>query len=146
MKEIFSMWHHSKMTILVSITAGLYAALLIPFKIFQILPGITEIRPATCIPIVCSLFFGPAAAWGAAVGNLIGDFAGQFGPGSPFGLIGNFLYGFIPYRIWRLFKKGSSKKISSIKDIFLVIFIIIVSSGNNFWQQLKASAERKNLL
>src|SRR4030042_4870169 len=101
MKEIISMWEHTKMVVLVAISAGLYAALLLPFKMIQIIPGFTEIRPAVCLPIVCSLFFGPAGAWGACIGNLVADFAGPFGPGSLFGLAGNFLLGYLPYRIWK---------------------------------------------
>jgi len=85
----------------VALTAGLYAAILIPFKVaIPILPGLTEVRPANAIPIVCSLLFGPAAAWGSAFGNLIGDLFGTLTLGSAFGFIANFLYGYIPYRVW----------------------------------------------
>jgi len=90
------------MVTLVALCAGLYAAVLIPFKVgIPIIPGLTEVRPANVIPIVCSVLFGPAAAWGAAFGNLIGDLFGTLGPGSLFGFVGNFLYGYIPYRVWR---------------------------------------------
>jgi len=129
MKEVIRMWQQTKLVVLVAIAAGLYAALLIPFKLFQIIPGITEIRPASCIPIICSLFFGPAAAWGSAIGNLIGDFAGQFGPGSIPGFIGNFVYAFLPYRIWKKYKKTISKEVKNLNDIFFLIFIIFVSSS-----------------
>jgi energy-coupling factor transport system substrate-specific component len=49
---------------------------------------------------VCSFLFGPAGAWGAAIGNVIGDFFGGMGPGDLFGFLGNFFYGFIPYKAW----------------------------------------------
>jgi energy-coupling factor transport system substrate-specific component len=49
---------------------------------------------------VFSILFGPAAAWGSAFGNLIGDFFGTLGLGSIFGFVGNFLYAYIPYRLW----------------------------------------------
>jgi energy-coupling factor transport system substrate-specific component len=49
---------------------------------------------------VCSFLFGPAGAWGAAIGNVIGDFFGGIGPGDLFGFAGNFLYGLIPYKAW----------------------------------------------
>ena len=49
------------------------------------------------MPVVCSFLFGPAGAWGAAIGNLIGDFFGGIGPGDLFGFAGNFLYGLLPY-------------------------------------------------
>src|SRR3712207_8472997 len=73
MKEIFTMWRHTQMVVLVALSAAIYAAVLIPFKGFTIIPGFTEVRPANVFPFVFGLLFGPAGAWGAAVGNLIGD-------------------------------------------------------------------------
>ena len=86
---------------LTAVSAALYVALLVPFKFLPMIPGITELRPAAAIPPVCSLLFGPAGAFGAAFGNLIGDFFGTLGPGSFFGFFGNFLYGYIPYKVVR---------------------------------------------
>jgi len=102
MRDVITMWRHTRMVVLVALIAAVYAAVLIPFKVaVPIAPGFTEFRPANVIPIVCSLLFGPAAAWGAAIGNLIGDaFGGTLGPGSFFGFIGNFFYGFLPYKLW----------------------------------------------
>lgn len=100
MKEVFSMWKQTKMVVLVALCAGLYAAILIPFKGFVLIPGITEIRPASALPIVFGLLFGPAGAWGSAIGNLIGDFFGTIGIGSAFGFVGNFLFAYVPYKLW----------------------------------------------
>lgn len=94
------MWRNTRMVVLTAICAALYAAILIPFKVVPLIPGITEFRPANAIPVVCSFLFGPAAAWGAAFGNIIGDFFGGLGPGDLFGFVANFFYGFVPYRIW----------------------------------------------
>src|SRR5688500_3407795 len=77
MKEVFSMWRHTQMVVLVALSAAIYAAVLIPFKGFPIIPGYIELRPANAFPIVFGLLFGPAEAWGAAIGNLIGDFFGE---------------------------------------------------------------------
>ena len=33
MREVFTMWRHTKMVVLVALTAGVYAAILIPFKV-----------------------------------------------------------------------------------------------------------------
>ncbi len=102
MKELLSMWKSSRMVLLVALCAAVYAAVLIAFKAgIVLIPGITEIRPANILPIVFSLMFGPAAAWGTAIGNLIGDFlGGTLGPGSTFGFVGNFFLGYVPYKIW----------------------------------------------
>lgn len=102
MKEVFTMWKNTRMIILVALSAAIYAAFLIVFKGgIPIVPGITEVRPANVFPPVFSLLFGPAGAWGSAIGNLIGDlFGGTLGIGSIFGFFGNFFLGFIPYKMW----------------------------------------------
>lgn len=107
MREAFTMWKHTRMVVLVALTAAMYAAVLIPFKLVTIIPGITEVRPANVFPVICSLMFGPAGAWGAAFGNLIGDlFGGTYGLGSYFGMLGNFWFGYLPYRAWRLLSQN----------------------------------------
>jgi len=99
MKEIFTMWKYPKMVSLVALAAALYAAVLIPFKSFQIMPGI-DIRIGTALVPALGIFFGPAGAWGAAIGNLIGDFFGTVGIGSIFGFLGNFFFAYAAYKIW----------------------------------------------
>ena len=94
------MWNYSTMVVLTVLTAGTFAAILIPFKGIPLIPGITELRPANVIPVVFGLLFGPAGAWGAAFGNLIGDFFGTLGVGSFFGFWGNFLAAYLPYKVW----------------------------------------------
>jgi energy-coupling factor transport system substrate-specific component len=98
--ELVAMWRNTRMVVLTAISASVYAAILIPFKVLPIIPGVTEFRPANAVPVVCSFLFGPAGAWGAAIGNVIGDFFGGIGPGDLFGFVGNFLYGLIPYKVW----------------------------------------------
>ncbi len=100
MRELIGMWGNTRMVVLTAMSASLYAAILIPFKVLPIIPGVTEFRPANAVPVVCSFLFGPAGAWGAAIGNVIGDFFGGIGPGDAFGFVGNFLYGFLPYKMW----------------------------------------------
>ncbi len=101
MKEVFGMWKYTKMVVLVALSAAIYAALLIPFKALVLIPGFTEIRPASAFPVVLGLLFGPAGAWGAAIGNLIGDFFGTLSIGSIPGFIGNFFFAYVPYKLWR---------------------------------------------
>jgi len=95
------MWRHTRMVILTALSAAIYAAVLIPFKGIPIIPGVTEPRPANVFPPVFGLMFGPAGAWGAAIGNTIGDiFGGTLGLGTLFGFVGNFYLGFIMYKMW----------------------------------------------
>jgi energy-coupling factor transport system substrate-specific component len=101
MREVWRMWNYSTMVVLTVLTAGIFAAVLIPFKGLPLIPGHTELRPANAIPVVFGLLFGPAGAWGSAIGNLIGDFFGTLGIGSFFGFWGNFLAAYAPYKLWR---------------------------------------------
>jgi energy-coupling factor transport system substrate-specific component len=94
------MWNNTTMIVLTVLTAGVFAAILIPFKGIPLVPGHTELRPANAIPLVFGLLFGPAGAWGAAIGNLIGDFFGTLGVGSFFGFWGNFMAAYLPYKMW----------------------------------------------
>ena len=89
MRELGAMWRNTRMVVLCAISAALYAAVLVPFKVVPLIPGVTELRPANAIPIVCSFLFGPAAGWGSAIGNMIGDFFGGVGPGDIFGFFAN---------------------------------------------------------
>jgi energy-coupling factor transport system substrate-specific component len=100
--ELRLMWRNTRMVVLCVLSAALYAAVLVPFKVVPLIPGVTELRPGNAIPVVCSLLFGPAAAWGSAIGNMIGDFFGGVGPGDIFGFFGNLAYGYIPYKLWNL--------------------------------------------
>jgi energy-coupling factor transport system substrate-specific component len=101
MDELSLMWRNTRMVVLTAMCASFYAAVLIPFMVVPIIPGVTNFRPANALPVVCSFLFGPAAAWGAAIGNLIGDFFAGLGPGDVFGFTGNFLYAWAPYQLWR---------------------------------------------
>lgn len=102
MREIFTMWRDTRMIILVALSAAIYGAFLIVFKGgIPIVPGVTEVRPANVFPPVFGLLFGPAGAWGAAIGNTVGDiFGGTLDQGSILGAIGNFFLAFVPYKMW----------------------------------------------
>ena len=131
MKEIFTMWRHTQMVVLVALSAAIYAAVLIPFKGFTIIPGFTEVRPANVFPFVFGLLFGPAGAWGAAIGNLIGDFFGTLGIGSIFGFVGNFFLGFLPYKLWgSFFRRGENMEpnVNSGKKLAVYAAVTIIAS------------------
>lgn len=133
MRELISMWRYTKMIVLVALTAAIYTAVLLPFKVAVLIPGLTEIRPGAVIPIVTSLLFGPAAAWGSAIGNLVGDIlGGMFGLGSIFGFCGNFLLGYVPYKLWNkipFLSSGAEPTMDKKKQIAEFIFIAILASA-----------------
>jgi len=124
MRELFTMWRDTRMVMLVAVVAAVYAALLIPFKVFTILPGLTSIRPANVLPVFFGILFGPAAAWGAAIGNLIGDvFGGTFGPGSAGGFLGNFFFGLVGYKLWGNLGPLSSGEEPDFRDSAAMQFV-----------------------
>ena len=132
MREVLTMWRHTQMVVLVALSAAIYAAVLIPFKGFTIVPGFTEVRPANVFPFVFGLLFGPAGAWGAAIGNLIGDFFGTLGIGSIAGFVGNFFLGFLPYKMWgSFFRRGENmeQNVNSGKKLAVYIAIVILASA-----------------
>ncbi|MBI4830959.1 MAG: QueT transporter family protein [Candidatus Lindowbacteria bacterium] len=125
------MWKYTKMVVLVAVTAAFYAALVIPLKGIPIIPGFTEFRPGAVIPVVFGLLFGPAGAWGAAFGNVIGDFFGTFGIGTLGGFFGNFFYGFLGYKVWANMGLANSQEdlaIDSSKKTLNFVLVVILSS------------------
>jgi energy-coupling factor transport system substrate-specific component len=128
MRELFELWKHTRMVVFVAVSAACYVAVLLPFKVAVIIPGLTEVRPGAAIPVLFSFLFGPAAAFGAGFGNLIADMlGGMLGIGSLFGFLGNFLYGFIPYALWRAFRGYARPGAKGLTDWMLVSAIILVS-------------------
>jgi energy-coupling factor transport system substrate-specific component len=129
MRELLACWQNTRMIVLIGLCAALYSVTVASLKFLTVIPGITEIRPGASLPIVFSIFFGPVGAWGSAFGNLVGDvMGGTIGPGSLFGLIGNFFYGYIPYRVARAFGANSSDLITK-KKLSVFIFLVLLASA-----------------
>jgi energy-coupling factor transport system substrate-specific component len=131
MREIFTMWRYTKMVVLTALTAAVYAALLIPFKGIPLIPGFTEIRVGTVVPVVFGILFGPAGAWGSALGNLIGDFFGTLSLGTLFGFIGNFFFALVSYKVWRRmpwFSLESGVNMKSGKEVSEFVMVVVISS------------------
>src|SRR5215216_1824020 len=131
MREAFAMWRHTQMVVLVALSAAIYAALLIPFKGIPLVPGFIEIRPANAFPVVFGLLFGPAGAWGAAIGNLIGDFFGTLSLGSIGGFVGNFFLAYLPYKMWGAYFRSDENvetNVNSGKKLGVYIAVVVVAS------------------
>jgi energy-coupling factor transport system substrate-specific component len=130
-REIFTMWRHTQMVVLVALSAAIYAAFLIVTQGFVIVPGFTNLRPGNVFPFVFGLLFGPAGAWGAAIGNLINDFFGTLGLGSIAGFVGNFFLGFLQYKMWGAFfrrDENMEQNTNSGKKLVVYVAIAILAS------------------
>ncbi|SFS12101.1 energy-coupling factor transport system substrate-specific component [Halomicrobium zhouii] len=133
MRELITMWRDTRMIMLVAVIAAIYAAVLIPFNALTIIPGITSIRPANVFPVIFGIMFGPAAAWGSAVGNLIGDvFSGQLGPGSLGGFLGNFFFGLVGYKLWGNLgplSSGEEPRMDSARQVVEYLVIALTAAA-----------------
>jgi len=128
LRELFTLWKNTRMVVLTAVSAACYVAVLLPFKVAVIIPGLTEIRPGAAVPVLLSFLFGPAAAFGAGFGNVIADvLGGMFGPGSLFGFVGNFLYGYIPYALWRAVRGDARPGAKGALDWLLVAAVSVVA-------------------
>ena len=124
--DLFAMWGHTRMVVYAGVTGALYFAMLVPFKFAVVVPGFSEVRPGVALPLALSFLFGPAAAWGAGIGNLIGDFFGTFGPGSVPGFLGNFLLAYAPYSVCRALLGSTPPHQAGWKGPAAVAFSIMV--------------------
>ena len=125
MKEIFTVWKSTRQIVIVALTAAVYAGMLIPFKAIPIIPGLTELRPGNVIPVFFGVLFGPAAAWGSAIGNLIADFFGTLSPASAFGFAGNFFASYIAYRLWHILVKDVV--VMNLRQTGIFVLVSVVS-------------------
>lgn len=131
MKEMFTMWRHTNMVVLTALSAAIYAAVLIPFQSIPIIPGHASLRVADILPMALALLFGPAGVWGAAIGNLIGDFFGTLSPGAIGGFAGQIFAGLITYKLWGAFgqrRKDFEINVNSGRRLTRFISIAIVRS------------------
>ena len=99
--ELFSMCQYPSMIKSAAFCAALFAFLSVVLKTsFVLIPEVSEVR--VCNMLACSfgIWFGPAGAWGCAVGNLIGDLGGSLTILSLPGFLGNFFSAWLPYKVW----------------------------------------------
>jgi energy-coupling factor transport system substrate-specific component len=97
------MWKSPQMIVLTAVVAAVYAAAYITLSplSLHIIPGVLSFSFRDCLILVFGVLFGPAAAWGLGIGNLIGDFfTGSLGVGSVFGFVTNFLVAYLGYTLW----------------------------------------------
>lgn len=123
MKEIFSPFLSKQKLIQTGMSALIFIGMAIPFKVMVLIEGFTEVRPVNAVPVVVGLLFGPAGAWGCAIGNLIADLFGTFSTASILGFFGNFIAAYLPYKLWHYISKNEIPNVKSFKNIMKYVFI-----------------------
>ncbi len=123
--DLIAMWKSPKLVALTALTALLYVGSLYPFQALTAYSGYADFgRIGIGIPVSFSFLFGPAAAWGAAIGNVLRDIAqSKLDAASYFGFIGNFLVGYVPYKLWSILTT-EKPDLRSIKKIALFTAVI----------------------
>jgi len=123
MKESF---FSAKQIVAMVVGTALYAALTIPFNVFQISgPGLIAVRPTVAIPMLFGIVFGPITGFVTGLlGNILSDFA-SFG-GSSWNLdIGNGLLGAIPGIAYFVIKRTDWTK---AKTLAIAAVLAVVAS------------------
>jgi len=100
----------------------------VPFKAMTLVEGFTEVRPVNAVPVIVGLLFGPAGAWGCAIGNVIADLFGDFSMTSLLGFFGNFIAAYLPYRIWHIVKSGEAPNVKTHRNLGFYIYIAIMGA------------------
>lgn len=121
-----------KVTIIVFlISAVLFFAFTMPFRLRLAAADITEMRPVSALTPVLGLIFGFPAALGCAVGNIIADIASGYE--FSYALLNGaqqLLYGLLAYVLWRRINKEDDENkfcldsISRLLKLFLVIAVV----------------------
>jgi energy-coupling factor transport system substrate-specific component len=120
------------MIVLVALCAALYTVAItlttVPTSVGRSIRVIAQL-----LPMPLSLLFGPAAAWGVALGDLISNImVGNLYLGTLSGFSGNFLLGFLPYAMWtrlRPLANGNREiALGSVRQWILYILIAAVSA------------------
>ena len=134
MKEIFTVFRRKSAWGHKLLGAVVFFAIALPFRsLFTLLPGVTEIRPPNMVPPVFGIQFGPAAAWGIAVGNLISDILSGSGAFVCItGFVVNFFYTYIPYKLWYTLRLGKEPiypvRLNTVLEIVKYILVVLIDS------------------
>jgi len=114
------------------ICAIIFIIIAVPFRVFFPIFQVSELRPASALPPVFGMMFGPWGAFGAALGNLISDVIAGYPPSVYLiGFVAQFLYGYIPYKLWYTLdinKKITTPKLNNVRNLIKFVVIIFITS------------------
>lgn len=103
-----------------------YLIVSVPFKVMEIIPGFTDIRPVSMLQPLYGIFFGIPGSLAFAVGNLITDIiSDSLRWSSIAGFIANFLGPFCFYLYWGKLSR-TPFDLKTMKNILRHIVVIII--------------------
>lgn len=107
---------------------AVYLIVSIPFKVMEIIPGFTDIRPVSMLQPAYGIFFGVPGCLAFAVGNLITDIVSDSLRWSSIaGFAANFLGPFCYYIFWcRLSRRLFDMR--TLKNILIHIAVVAVAA------------------
>ena len=118
--------------IVLTICAVIFVLIAIPFRYFFPIFQVSELRPASALPPVFGMMFGPWGALGAASGNLIADIIAGYPPEVYLlGFIPQFLYGYISYKLWyslKIVDKITKPRINTVWNLIKFLIVIFITS------------------
>ena len=112
--------------------AGLLAVYLIvaiPFKVMNLIPGFTDVRPVQALGPIYGIFFGPLGCLACACGNLVADaIDGALRWTSIAGFASNFIG---PLLVWLYWTRVSRTPFSlrTARDLLIYILVIVVMAA-----------------
>ncbi|WP_304508675.1 QueT transporter family protein [Anaerotignum sp.] len=128
MKEILYPFRQKKTVLQIVVCTLVFIGMAVPFKSMSLVEGFTEVRPVNAVPVVVGLLYGPAGAWGCAIGNVIADLFGSFSKTSILGFAGNFIAAYLPYKLWHILRYEQTPNVKNYKNIGIYIFISAIGA------------------
>lgn len=117
----------------VILSAILFFAITMPFRsLFQLMP-VTEVRPASALPPAMGLLFGIPGVIGCAFGNLVADILSGYSPSlCILGFLAQFLYGYLPYKLWYGKEKPDAETRPYFHNVHHVLKYLIIVITDSF--------------
>lgn len=110
------------------ITAAVFLAVTMPFRLWVHIIGATEVRPAAALNPTCGLLYGVWGALGCAIGNLAADLISGYSlPVCALGFVVQMVYGLLPRLIWKRFK--CEVRFNSAKNILRYMVITYINTA-----------------
>ncbi len=135
MRELYDVFRDPRGLIHILLAGMLFFLLAAPFRaLLNLIPGLTEVRPANMLPVVLGLLWGPAGAWGTTIANACSDILVSRSPASIWlpGFFINFFYSYLPYKMWYSMRGGEKDilppSLENVRQIIKYIYICLLDS------------------